>query len=147
MVGVADLANQYSLGIFLSEPLQRSPHILINVPFLNVMTWLWSRPPFPFPSYEFGKAVNMHMDKEEWDAYAASITILSQLSVPDYWASKIGVWPSLAPVAVYLIWLPVVVTSCDSVLSIEKHVLNTRRSRLDEDVASGLVAWKCNGKP
>ena len=32
-------------GSSFSEPLQRSPHILINVPFLNVMTWLWSRPP------------------------------------------------------------------------------------------------------
>lgn len=98
-------------------------------------------------AHEFSKAVNLEINKEEWEAYAASTVLPPTVSVPDYWASKGDEWPTLAKVAVYLIWLPVVVTSCDSVLSVEKHVLGSRRSRLDEEVASGLVSWKCNGKP
>ena len=62
-----------------------------------------------------------------------------------FWKENDVEYPSLAPAARYLMWLPVVVTGADGVFSVENAIISCRRNRLNEETAASLVQWKCNG--
>ena len=66
---------------------------------------------------------------------------------PSLWWNKSSTmlaYPALAPFAVYLIHMPVVVTACDSAISIEGHLFTDRQSKLSAGFAGRFVAGRVN---
>ena len=102
----------------------------------------------PMTAREFTVATNVEVDTYEWDGYRTDESRISLSETPlEYWGRKEAQWPNLFNAVMYLIWMPVTVTSCDGVLSVEGTVVTSRRGRLDPERAGAIVQWKCNGNP
>ena len=103
----------------------------------------------PMTAREFSVATNVEVDQVEWDSYRCDETRISLVDENPvaYWETKRHQWPALYLAVKYLIWLPVTVTSCDGVLSVEGTVVTSRRGRLDPERAGAIIQWKCNGNP
>ena len=88
----------------------------------------------------------------EWDLYTSADDMAWNLTLEDqqhplhFWerddVSK--KYPNLAPLAIFLLSMPVVVTGCDGTISMEGHLLRCRQSRLQPAFAGRLVAARVN---
>lgn len=62
-----------------------------------------------------------------------------------WWTRREALFPSLSKIAVFLLWVPPSVTSCDSVFSVENALFSGRQSRLSLGTAAGRLQSRANG--
>ena len=89
--------------------------------------------------------------RAEWAKYVVdenqTVNTAAETKDPSLWWSKpttMEKYPTLAPFAVYLIHMPVVVTACDSAISMEGHLFSDRQSKLNTGFAGRVLAGRVN---
>ena len=101
------------------------------------------------PHDAFQTATKFNFPEEEWNKFIelAGKPGTDVEDVAGFWESAIvtSSLPELAPISLYLIWLPVVVTQCDGVMSVEACVLRANMGNINQKHAASKVQWKCNG--
>eukprot|EP00760_Papus_ankaliazontas_P021940 PhM_4_TR18768/c1_g1_i14/m.4381 len=91
------------------------------------------------------KNVGLDVDVRDWAAYMAMVRTHAATCPVKFWEGVAPELPNLASIALTLLWLPPVVTACDSVFSMESAVFNSRRAATTPDHAASVLMAKANG--
>jgi hypothetical protein len=94
---------------------------------------------FGFTEQEFAETTWDH-----WLDRRTSIHLEDGQTAQDFWATCTE-FAALRRPALYLLSLPVSVTSCDSVISVLGNAFTSRQNHLSVANAGALIAFKCNG--
>jgi hypothetical protein len=83
----------------------------------------------------------------EWEAWVEKQrTWVIPPSPMDFWLKEASfAFPKLRLIAAYLMAMPAVVTTCDSVISVTDDLFSTKQGALSDIKASAIVALRCNG--
>jgi hypothetical protein len=82
---------------------------------------------------------------EIWMERRTSIKLEKGQTAQDFWSNCEQAFIPLKSAALYLLSLPVSVTSCDSVISVLGNAFTSRQNHLSVANAAALIAFKCNG--
>ena len=103
----------------------------------------------PPTAEDMSRDLQVQIDADEWAKYCTCTDFKWKgMSHEGDWWSGIGgeMFPLLKGPAHSLIWVPTVVTQCDSMLSVLGAKFNSRQARLAPHVAANQLFMRCNAR-